>query len=417
MQEIAVLKFGGTSVKSIARIRHVCELIQGLPQKKKVVIVSAMGDSTDHLIKLAKQCSESPDERELDLLLSTGEQVSISLIAMTLKALGLKSRSFTGPQLGILTDSNHNSARIIDINRDKLKKAVEENDVVVIAGFQGCDHEGELTTLGRGGSDTSAVAIAAALNADTCQIYTDVDGIFSADPQKIAKAVFLPEISYKELLELAQAGAQVMHPRAVELAEDYSIRLQIRNTFKPKHEGSTVKGENQMERRSSVKGVAAEANIACLEISGLIEDDYVLGELKGSQKIVTESIASYQLNKSEHKTLLLACKYADPELCKNWIASLKTKLSHCKIEVDVDLAKVSLIGQALSSDSLCIPRFVSSLKNHGIEIKQVSCSELRVSAIIAARECDRAVQAIHDAFQRQIEENNRTADIPQVQSA
>ncbi|MBX9723126.1 MAG: aspartate kinase, partial [Candidatus Obscuribacterales bacterium] len=188
MEEIAVLKFGGTSVKNVARIHHVAELISKFPAKKKLVIVSAMGDTTDNLIKLAKQCSPDISERELDLLLATGEQVSITLLAIALGSHGIKAKSFTGNQLGILTDSSHTAARIIDIDRNLLNNAIDENDVVVIAGFQGCSEEGEVTTLGRGGSDTSAVAIAAAAKAKVCHIFTDVDGIFSADPNVVDEA-------------------------------------------------------------------------------------------------------------------------------------------------------------------------------------------------------------------------------------
>ena len=244
MQSIAVLKFGGTSVKSVARIQHVADLICRFPEQKKIVVVSAMGDTTDHLLKLAKQCSRTPDKRELDLLLTTGEQVSIALLSMTLADRGVRSRSFTGQQLGIITDCNHNNAKVLEIDKRRVQKALNEFDVVIIAGFQGVSTEGEITTLGRGGSDISALALAAAVDAPNCHIFTDVDGVYSADPQIIPEAEFYPEISFENLLAMALKGAQVMHPRAVQLAKDFDIEFRIRNTFNPSNPGTLVKGVN-----------------------------------------------------------------------------------------------------------------------------------------------------------------------------
>jgi aspartate kinase len=238
---VTVLKFGGSSVKSIGRMQHVVGIIQEVCRTQKaLVVVSAMGDTTDHLIDLAQQCTNSPDKRELDVLLSTGEQVSIALLCILLKAAGITAKSFTGAQIGVLTESEHTSARILSVDAIAVQKALAENDVVVVAGFQGVTVDGDITTLGRGGSDTTAVALAAAAGAQECQIYTDVDGIFTSDPNKNADAQWIPEISYDDCLQLVRAGAQVMHDRSVVLAQQYGIDVRVRNTFKPSHPGTVI---------------------------------------------------------------------------------------------------------------------------------------------------------------------------------
>lgn len=248
MSNISVLKFGGTSVKTIGRIAHVAEIVAKRARISKViVVVSAMGDTTDYLVNLAKQCCAAPDRRELDVLLATGEQTSIALLALTLKKMGIKARSFTGPQLGIVTDSEHTDARIIDIRSEVIHKLLQENDVLVVAGFQGVNESGDITTLGRGGSDTTAVALAAASGARDCEIYTDVDGVYTADPNKVKDAMLLPEISYDEIFQMARLGAQVLHHRAIMLAKQYNIRVRVRNTFKPDDCGSLVQGSNEPE--------------------------------------------------------------------------------------------------------------------------------------------------------------------------
>jgi aspartate kinase len=239
--QIAVLKFGGTSVKNIGRIQHVCDVIAPIAKNKKlIVVVSAMGDTTDTLLKLANQCVSTPDVRELDLLLATGEQVSVALVALCLRDRGLRARSFTGSQIGIVTDNQHSCARVRDIDTDLIEDLFVDNDVLVVAGFQGISETGAVTTLGRGGSDTTAVALAAAIGCDRCDIYTDVDGVYSADPNVVDDAEFLSTLSYDELLEKAQQGAQVVHARAVELAKRYALRLQVRNTFNPECGGTQI---------------------------------------------------------------------------------------------------------------------------------------------------------------------------------
>jgi aspartate kinase len=243
---VAVLKFGGTSVKTIGRMHHVAGIISDFCKKDKVVVVvSAMGDTTDHLLSLANQCTDSPDKRELDVLLSTGEQVSIALLSIILRNAGIQAKSFTGGQIGLLTESCFGSARIVQVDGNVIKSALEDHDVVVVAGFQGVTIDGDITTLGRGGSDTSAVALAAAVCADECHIFTDVNGIYTRDPNKFADAEFIPEIGYEHCLQLAQNGAQVMHDRAVILARQYGVKVRVRNTFKPENPGTLICAEER----------------------------------------------------------------------------------------------------------------------------------------------------------------------------
>lgn len=241
VSDVTVLKFGGTSVKGIGRMQHVVGILANECRRRKcIVVVSAMGDTTDHLQQLALQCAAEPDKRELDVLLSTGEQVSIALLTMLLKAAGIKAKSYTGAQIGMLTESEFGNARIVNIDSVAVQTALRENDVVVVAGFQGVTERGDITTLGRGGSDTTAVALAIAAGADECQIFTDVDGIFTSDPNKDASAKLIPHIDYQDCLQLVQNGAQVMHDRSILLAARYGLKVRVRNTFKPTLEGTII---------------------------------------------------------------------------------------------------------------------------------------------------------------------------------
>lgn len=252
MENIEVLKFGGTSVKSVARIKHVAEVIARRQSAKCLVVVSAMGNTTDHLLSLGLECCNAPDGRELDLLLSSGEQVSIALLCLALQALGVNARSFTGFQIGVYTDDVHKDARILYIDPVRLHRALEQHDVVVVAGFQGTTFDGQITTLGRGGSDISAVALAAAAGSNRCEIYTDVDGVYSSDPNVDPGAKFFEWLCYEDALRLARNGAQVIHPRAVELAMEKSVQLRIRNTFNPDHQGTLVAGADGTIRHREV---------------------------------------------------------------------------------------------------------------------------------------------------------------------
>ncbi|MFN8657088.1 MAG: aspartate kinase [Candidatus Obscuribacterales bacterium] len=249
IQDIAVLKFGGTSVRGIGRMQNVAQIVQSFAkQQKTIVVVSAMGDTTDHLYQLALRCAEQPDKRELDVLLSTGEQVSIALLTMILKSCGVRAKSFTGQQIGVLTEAEHGCARILTVDAPHILEELEDNDVIVVAGFQGSTVDGDITTLGRGGSDTSAVALAAAVGAHVCHIFTDVDGVFTADPNKVAGAVLIPEIGYDHCFEMARNGAQVIHDRSVTLAKQHGVQIRVRNTFNPGHSGTLICADTDIAR-------------------------------------------------------------------------------------------------------------------------------------------------------------------------
>ncbi|HEY9792513.1 MAG TPA: aspartate kinase [Candidatus Obscuribacterales bacterium] len=404
MSEIAVLKFGGTSVKSIGRIQHVADIIDGIRKKQPVlVVVSAMGDSTVYLIKLAKQCTSTPDKRELDLLLSTGEQISIALLAMTLRAQGVKARSFTGQQVGIFTENVHNKARIVDIKKDTLRNAFAENDVIVVAGFQGVTSSGEITTLGRGGSDTTAVALAAAVNAPICDIYTDVDGIYTADPNKIPTAKLLNRISYGEVLEMARMGAQVIHPRAVELARQYGIKLRVRNTFKPEHEGTTIDaGGKDMELFRTVSGVAVDKDQACVAIMDVPDQPGIAAKI--TQALADENIVIDMIMQSFHPSIGLnniTFTVSDTDLDQT-ITSLKklqTKLNAKEVIADPDIAKVSLIGAGLSGQPQVAAKLFAVLGQAAINIKMISSSEMKITCVVGREDAEKAASLIHDAFE------------------
>jgi aspartate kinase len=402
--KIAVLKFGGTSVKSIARIQHVADIIQATSQKQPVlVVVSAMGDTTDYLIKMAKQCSATPDKRELDLLLSTGEQISIALLAMTLRSMNIRARSFTGQQVGIFTENVHNKARIVDIQTDKLSRAFAENEVVVVAGFQGVTDNGDITTLGRGGSDTTAVALAAAVKAPVCDIYTDVNGIYTADPNAIPGARLLQRISYGEVLEMARMGAQVLHPRAVELARQYGIKVRVRNTFKPEHEGTTIDGGGKdMEIFRTVSGVAIDKDQACVAIMDVPDQPGIAGKI--TQALADENIVIDMIMQSFHPSIGLnnitfTVNDADLDQTIVSLRALKATMGAKEVIADPDIAKVSLIGAGLAGQPQIAAKLFAVLGNAGINIKMISSSEMKITCVVSREESIKAAKLIHEAFE------------------
>jgi aspartate kinase len=367
-----------------------------------LAVVSAMGDTTDYLLKLAHQASGTPDKRELDLLLSTGEQISIALLSMTLKEMGIKAKSFTGTQVGILTENVHNKARIVDINREFLNSALAENEIVVVAGFQGTSTEGDITTLGRGGSDTTAVALAAAVGAPVCHIYTDVDGIYTADPNLIANARLLKRISYGEVLEMARLGAQVIHPRAVELARQYNIQLRVRNTFKPEHEGTTIDGGKDMELFSTVSGVAVDRDQACVAIMDVPDQPGIAAKI--TQALADENIVLDMIMQSFHPSIGLnnitfTVQTSDLDQTIAALSGIKDKLGAKAVIADGDIAKVSLVGAGLVGRPTIAARLFAVLGNAGINIKMISSSEMKITCVVSREEADTAVKLIHDTFQ------------------
>ncbi len=383
-----VQKFGGTSVKSLARIKNVASIIaRAAAQDSVVAVVSAMGDTTDYLVKLAHQASDAPNRRELDALLATGEQISVALVAMALNDLGARAVSLTGVQLGITTESIHAAARIVDINTDRLRRYLDAGFIVVAAGFQGATPEGDVTTLGRGGSDTTAVALAAALGASTCDIFTDVSGVYTADPNVVPTARLRKEVSYEEMLELAHVGAQVLHPRAVELARKHKIRVRVRSTFEPEHEGTILKGADEMEIYRPVSGVTAGPGIAG-EIFGALAEHRVSVDMiiQAFHEDRSVNDITFTVNRSDLKTARIALEEAAARTGAEGVLA------------DEDVAKVSIIGAGLMDQPEVAARMFSALGQAGINIEMISTSQIRISCVVADKDAERAVRIVHDLF-------------------
>lgn len=403
LPSVSVLKFGGTSVKNIARIQHVAEIVkERLKHGKVLVVVSAMGDTTDYLLKLAHQCAKSPDQRELDSLLSTGEHISITLLSMMLKSLDVSARSVTAYQLGIFTENVHNKARIIDIKTDNLAEAFQTCDALVVAGFQGVTANGDITTLGRGGSDTTAVALAAAAGAKYCDIYTDVDGIYTSDPNKIPKARLLERISYGEVVEMARLGAQVIHPRAVELARQYGVILRVRNTFKPDHEGTSIDGGEDMEIYRSISGVATDKDQACVTIMDVPDQPGIAARVVGG--LAKKAIVVDMIMQAFHPTaglnnITFTVASTDlPQTIKT-LEELKTEMGAKAVHADEDIAKVSLVGAGMAGQPDVAARLFETLGAAKINIKMISSSEMKITCVVSRGQADKAAKLIHEAFE------------------
>jgi len=397
-----VQKFGGTSVKSAARINNVAGIISDAARAGPVVaVVSAMGDTTDYLLKLSKQISPKPPARELDALLATGEQISIALVAMALNQMGARAISLTGSQLGILTESVHSAARIVDINTDRITRYLDEGLVVVAAGFQGISSEGHVTTLGRGGSDTTAVALAAALGAETCDIYTDVNGVYSADPNMVATARLLDRISYEEMLEMARVGAQVLHPRAVELARKNRLRVRVRNTFDRNNTGTLLIGAGEMEIYRPVSGVVLDRDQARLAIFKAPDQPGVAGLIFGSlaeRRISVDMIIQAFHEDRSVNDITFTVRRDDAQSAFEALEAAAKELSAEGVSVDEDVAKVSIVGAGLMDRPDVASKMFTALGRAGINIKMISTSEIRISAIVSEKDAERAVKVIHDLF-------------------
>ncbi|HEY4531867.1 MAG TPA: aspartate kinase [Kurthia sp.] len=397
-----VMKFGGTSVATPALIQNVakrvlCETECG---NKVVVVVSAMGKTTDQLVSMAKELSEAPSKREMDVLLSTGEQVTIALLTMALQQLKINAMSFTGWQAGMVTEDIPSNARIETVDTEALKKCLAEGKVAVVAGFQGVDRHGNITTLGRGGSDTTAVAIAAALEAERCDIYTDVEGVFTSDPRHVKNARKLDEISFDEMLELAHLGAGVIHPRAVELAKNYEMPMSIRSST-IYTEGSILKEEVQMEKDLVVRGVAFEGEIVRLTVyfgetynSALANIFTTLAKHHINVDIIVQSVipnaaptVSFSVKKEQLKEALQV------------LADHKEVLGYDHIDHELDLAKVSIVGSGMASNPGVAAEMFDCLFRSGIPVKMVSTSEIKVSVVVPEEEMFLAANVLHDQFE------------------
>ncbi|MGG1165137.1 MULTISPECIES: aspartate kinase [Bacillus cereus group] len=402
--ETIVQKFGGTSVGSVERIQHVANLIiEEYERGHSIVsVVSAMGKSTDKLVALANAITENPSKREMDMLLSTGEQVTISLLTMALETKGYNAISLTGWQAGITTESVHSSARITDINTGRIQSYLADGTIVIVAGFQGVSEEHEITTLGRGGSDTTAVALAAALKAKKCDIYTDVSGVYTTDPRVVQDAYKLDEISYDEMLELANLGAGVLHPRAVEFAKNHNVVLEVRSSMEQEN-GTIVSGECNMEQQSIVKGIAFEDNITRVTIKGLEQ---------GALSTVFSTLAAAHINVdiiiqsiTNEGTVHLSFSIHSNDLRETLevLEQNQEALHYESVEHENHLAKVSIVGSGMVSNPGVAANMFTTLKEGGIHIKMVSTSEIKVSVVIDRIHLVDGVEALHQSFMAKIE--------------
>ena len=397
---LIVQKFGGTSVKDRSRIFNVARIVMNTRNEGNdvVVVVSAQGDTTDDLIKKAAEITSDPSHREMDMLLATGEQISISLLAMALQELGVPSISLTGWQAGFNTDRAYTRARIKRLDTERVESELARNRVVVVAGFQGLNRSEDITTLGRGGSDTSAVALAAALHADRCQIFTDVEGVYTADPRKIPKATKLKEISFDEMLELASLGAQVLNNRSVELAKKYNVELEVISSINPVP-GTIVKEESQVEGML-IKGVAKDNDVAVISVLGVPDVPGMSFKVFSllAQKNINVDIILQSSGRDGNKDVVFTVPLGDAETALATLENNKKRFGGGDISVDKTCAKVSIVGAGMQSHSGVASTMFEALSNANINIKMISTSEIKISVIIDEQDADKAVAAIHDAF-------------------
>lgn len=395
------MKFGGSSVGDIERMKRVAGRIAQKQDEghRCVVVVSAMGDTTDDLIDQAKALNGQPPAREMDMLMTTGEQISVALLSIALHGIGRDAVSYTGWQAGFRTDETHGRARINDIEPDRVLESLEKNKIVIVAGFQGMTVDGEITTLGRGGSDTTAVALAAAINADVCEIYTDVDGIYSTDPRIVKKARKLNEISYDEMLELANLGAAVLHPRAVEYAKRYQVKLVVRSSFNH-NEGTVVKEEASMEQGVAVSGIAYDKNVARISILGVPDVPGVLAQVFG--KLAGEGINVDIIVQSgvqgEQADFSFTVSLDDLERAKEVIKELHSELPYREVTSEDNLIKISIVGAGMVSHPGVAAQMFDVISSLGVSIKMVSTSEIKVSCVVEAGNLQNIIQALHTAY-------------------
>ena len=398
---LIVQKFGGSSVADADRIRNVARIITETYRKghSVVAVLSAQGDTTDDLIEKAKEINPSASKREMDMLLATGEQISISLCAMAIERMGYQAVSLTGWQAGMLTDSSYSSARIKRIRTERIQKELDKKKIVLVAGFQGINKYDDITTLGRGGSDTSAVALAAALHADLCQIYTDVDGVYTADPRHVTGARKLEEITFDEMLELASLGAQVLHNRSVEMAKRYNVNMEVLSSFSGKP-GTKVKEVVKTMEKIHVSGVAKDKNVARLALVGLADQPGIAFKIFSllAKKDINVDIILQSIGRDESKDISFTVARDDAQTAKAILEELKESIGFKSIEVDDHVAKVSIVGAGMAHNAGVASKMFEALYSAGINIQMISTSEIKVSVLVDERDADRAVQAIHDRF-------------------
>ncbi|MEV0053812.1 aspartate kinase [Saccharopolyspora shandongensis] len=404
---LVVQKYGGSSLESADRIKRVAERIVETRKAGHdvVVVCSAMGDTTDELLDLAKQVNPAPPERELDMLLTAGERISNALVAMAIESLGAEARSFSGSQAGVITTSAHQNARIIDVTPGRVQEALEQGQVVLIAGFQGVSQDTkDITTLGRGGSDTTAVAVAAAMNADVCEIYTDVDGVYTADPRIVPDAQHLERITYEEMLEMAATGAKVLHLRAVEYARRYGVPLHVRSSYSPKP-GTIVSGsvEDLSVEQAMITGVSHDRSEAKVTVRGVPDNPGVAGRIfrvVADAEIDIDMVLQNVSSTSSGLTdITFTVARSNGEVAVTELEKIKDEVGFEQVVYDDKVGKVSLVGAGMRSHPGVTATFCEALSNAGVNINIINTSEIRISVLIRDTQLDDAVRALHDAFE------------------
>ena len=398
---LIVQKFGGTSVANADRLRNVARIITETYRRghSVVAVLSAQGDTTDDLIEKANEINPHASKREMDMLLSTGEQISISLCAMAIEAMGYQVISLTGWQAGMLTNSAYSAARIKRIQTERIQKELDKKKIVLVAGFQGINKYDDITTLGRGGSDTSAVALAAALHADLCQIYTDVDGVYTADPRYVKGARKLYEITFDEMLELASLGAQVLHNRSVEMAKRYNVNMEVLSSFSG-NPGTKVKEVVKTMEKTHVSGVAKDKNVARLALVGLADQPGIAFKIFSllAKRNINVDIILQSIGRDESKDISFTVARSDAEEAKRVMEENKESIGFQKVELNDHIAKISIVGAGMANNAGVACKMFEALFSAGININMISTSEIKVSVLIAAEDADRAVAAVHRIF-------------------
>lgn len=400
---LIVQKYGGTSVANTERIKAVAErVVKTAKQGHKVaVVVSAMAGETDKLINLAHNLSSDPNDREMDLLLSSGERITTALTAMAIEALGQKAMALTGRQMGIITDEVHTKAKIEKITAEKAKKALDDGYIIVIAGFQGVTENENVTTLGRGGSDLSAVAIASALNADLCEIYTDVDGVYTTDPNIVPGARKLKKISYEEMLELASLGAKVLQTRSVEFAMNYNVPVVVRSSFN-ENEGTLVVKEDKDMEKVEVSGIAYDKNQVKLTIVAVSDTPGIAGKIFNSianANVVVDMIVQNVSSDGNATDISFTVPKTDSKKAFKITEDIVKELGAKKVNIRENIAKVSIVGVGMRTHSGVAAKMFETLAKHNINIMMISTSEIKVSCVIDAKFTELAVRVLHEAFE------------------
>ena len=401
MKSLIVQKYGGSSVANPERIKRVAERVKRTRAKghSVVVVVSALGDTTDELLELSKRMTRRPSRRELDMLMSTGEQISVSLLAMALHELGCDAISFTGGQVGIVTDSSYTRARILDISTHRIREELKKKKVVIVAGFQGINPQHEITTLGRGGSDLTAVALAKALRADACEIYTDVEGVLTTDPRIVKQARKIDKISYEEMLELASSGAQVMQSRSIEVAGKYDIPIHVRSSFTNRQGTWIVKEDRSMED-VLIRGVSLNKDEAKLTLSGVPNRPGVAAVVFKTlaQSGINVDMIIQNIGKSTDTDISFTVPKTDSDLAVRCLEKLAKRIGIKGVSQDAGIAKISVVGIGMRSHAGVAAAMFDVLGKNKINIEMISTSEIKISCVVKKKDAEKAVRLLHRHF-------------------